>query len=317
MTPDVLVAGECLIDFIPASPGPLADVERFDRRAGGAPANVAVGLARLDETPWLCTALSTDPFGDFLAERLADEGLPDRFVSRIDRPTALAFVTHDPDADRGFTFYREDTADTRLDTGAVGDEALGRVGTVVVGGVPLSVEPSRTATVDLIERARAAGCRVFFDPNTRPELWSDGDDLSATLERVLGLTDVLKASREDFGPTAFPTGEKLAGRLLEAGPDTVLLTEGDAGATVVAGPGSPWGAGEWHHAGYEIEDVVDMTGAGDAFLAGAVAALAEGADPEETLGFANAVAAVATTTAGAMAALPDRGAVERFRGRSA
>jgi fructokinase len=317
MTPDVLVAGECLVDFIPAAPGPLADVERFDRRAGGAPANVAVGLARLGETPWLCTALSTDPFGDFLAETLADEGLPDRFVSRVDRPTALAFVTHDPDADRGFTFYREDTADTRLDTGAVGDDTLADVGTVVVGGVPLSVEPSRTATFDLVERARAAGCRVVFDPNTRPELWSGGEDLPATLERMLGLTDVLKASREDFGPTGFPTGEGLAGRVLEAGPDTVLLTEGSAGATAVAGPGSPWGDDEWHHAGHEVEDVVDTTGAGDAFLAGAVAALADGEGPEETLAFANAAAAVATTTAGAMAALPDRGAIERFRGRSA
>ncbi len=314
MTPDVLVAGECLIDFIPAEPGPLAGVEQFHRRAGGAPANVAVGLARLGETPWLCTTLSTDPFGEFLAETLAAEGLPDRFLARVDRPTTLAFVSHGADADREFTFYRENAADTRLETSAVDDGTLAAVETVVVGGVPLSVEPSRSATFDLVGRAREAGCRVVFDPNTRPELWADGEELTATLERMVGLTDVLKATREDFEPTAFPTGEDFAAGLLESGPDTVLRTAGGSGATVVTGPDSPWGRGEWHHPGYEA-DVVDTTGAGDAFLAGVVAALVGGEGPAETLAFANAAAAVATTADGAMAPLPDREAVSRFRSR--
>ena len=314
MTPDVLVAGECLVDFIPTEPGPLADVEGFHRRAGGAPANVAVGLARLGETPWLCTTLSTDPFGEFLAETLAAEGLRDRFFTRVDRPTTLAFVSHGPDADREFTFYRENAADTRLDTSVVDDGTLAAVETVVVGGVPLSVEPSRSATFELVERAREAGCRIVFDPNTRPELWADEDELTATLERMVGLTDVLKASREDFEPTAFPTDGGFAAGLLESEPDTVLLTTGGSGATVVAGPDSPWGRGEWHHLGYEA-DVVDTTGAGDAFLAGAVAALADGEGPEETLAFANTVAAVATTAGGAMAPLPDRETVAEFRSR--
>lgn len=313
MTPDVLIAGECLVDFIPAEVGSLADVERFERRAGGAPANVAVGLARLGEPPWLCTTLSTDPFGDFLADTLADEGLSDRFVTRVDRPTTLAFVSHDPDADRAFTFYREDAADTHLDTAVVDDGVLSEVGTVVVGGVPLSVEPSRSATFDLVERARAADCRIVFDPNTRPELWADREDLSATLERMVGLTDVLKASREDFAPTGFGTGADFPEGLLDAGPDTVFLTEGGAGARVVAGPDSPWGRGVYDHPGYDVASVVDTTGAGDAFLAGVVAALADGLGPEGTLSFANAVAAEATTSAGAMAALPDRERVERFR----
>jgi len=173
---------------------------------------------------------------------------------------------------------------------------------------------SRSATFDLVERAREAGCRVVFDPNTRPELWADEDELTATLEGMVGLTDVLKASREDFEPTAFPTDGGFAAGLLESEPDTVLLTTGGSGATVVAGPDSPWGRGEWHHLGYEA-DVVDTTGAGDAFLAGAVAALADGEGPEETLAFANAVAAVATTAGGAMAPLPDRETVAEFRSR--
>lgn len=310
----ILVAGEMLIDFIPHAAGPLASVETFDRRAGGAPANVAVGLARLDARPWFCTTLSTDPFGAFLAARLEAEGIPERFVTRVDNSTALAFVSHGAEADREFSFHRERTADTVLQTDVVDTATLAAADWLVVGGVTLSAEPSRSATFELVERAREAGCRIVFDPNTRPELWAESDDMTLTLERMLRRTNVLKATREDFVPTAISTGdsgEGFAERLLEKGPDIVLLTEGTAGSRAVATEGSTWGRGEWHHPGYEVE-AVDTTGAGDAFLAGAIASLDEGREPTETLAFANAVAALATTDGGAMTALPDRGAVDRF-----
>ena len=313
--PRILVAGETLVDFIPGAAGPLAEVETFERRAGGAPANVAVGLQRLGESPWLCTTLSTDPFGDFLADRLEREGLSGRFVTRVERPTALAFVSHDPDGDRDFAFYREGTADVHLETAVVDDATLGALEWVVVGGVTLTADPARRATFDLVERAREAGCRVAFDPNTRPELWADGPDPTATLRRMLSTVDLVTASREDLAPLGLPVGaDDLPSRLLGLGPDTVVLTEGPAGAGAVAGPDSPWGAGEWHHPGYD-PDVVDTTGAGNAFLAGVLASLVDGAGPGESLAFANAVAGVATTAGGAMAALPDVSTVRQFRRR--
>jgi len=310
--PSVLVAGEMLVDFVPDSTGPLAAVEAFHRRAGGAPANVAVGLARLAETPWLCTTLSTDPFGEFLANRLASEGLTERFVTRVDNSTALAFVSHGEDADREFSFHRERTADTVLQTDVVDTATLAAVDRLVVGGVTLSAKPSRAATFELVERAQEAGCQIVFDPNTRPELWAESDDMALTLERMLRRTDVLKATHEDFEPTGIDAGgDGFANRLLEKGPEIVLLTEGTAGARAVAESESAWGQGEWHHSGYEI-DAVDTTGAGDAFLAGAIAALVDESEPTDTLAFANAVAALATTKGGAMTALPDRAAVDKL-----
>jgi fructokinase len=80
MGADLLVAGEALVDFIPDRPGPLADVETFTRRAGGAPANVAVGLATLGDPPLFWTRVGRDPFGDHLVETLADHGVPDDLV---------------------------------------------------------------------------------------------------------------------------------------------------------------------------------------------------------------------------------------------
>jgi len=236
--PRILVAGETLIDFIPDTVGPLSGVETFHRRAGGAPANVAVGLARLGETPGLCTTLSTDPFGEFLADRLTNEGIPETHLTRVDNPTALAFVSHGSDADREFSFHRERTADTVLQTDVVEPAALSAADWLVVGGVALSAEPARSAVFELVDRAREAGCRIGFDPNTRPELWAEDADLSLTLERMLLRTDLLKATREDFAPTALLDADAgFTDQLLDMGPDTVLETAGSEGYGPRHGPG--------------------------------------------------------------------------------
>jgi fructokinase len=308
---EVLVAGETLVDFIPDRPGSLATVERFSKRAGGAPANVAVALARLGETPLFWTRIARDPFGEFLAGRVEAEGIPGRFVERDgEAKTTLAFVTHDESADRGFSFYREDTADTRLSPGSVPDPVLEGLSWVHVGGVTLTSEPARGATLDLARRAREAGCTVSFDPNVRPELYSG--DLSELIGEALSLAHVVKASPDDLcGLGLEDDPEGLARAVCGRGPHTTLLTLGGEGALAVATGEAPW-SGEARHPGYAVEPV-DTTGAGDAFLAGAVAALVAGEDLGETLAFANAVAASATTAEGAMTALPGRESVTRFR----
>jgi fructokinase len=315
MTHEILVAGETLIDFLPERPGPITDVERFDRRPGGAPANVAVALERLDRTPLFWTRVGDDPFGRYLTATLDSHGLPDRFVERDpSAKTSLAFVTHDDDGDREFSFYRDETADTRLEPGRIDDETLAEIEWVHAGGVALSTGSSREATLDLLERAAESGCTVSFDPNARPELWPDGE-FRTVVRTALAHVDVLKAAEEELEALGFAGEdvEAMARKVLalDEGPSLVFATRGGDGALAVASADARW-AGTAEHAGYDA-DVVDTTGAGDAFVAGAIASLADGRDLEETLAFANAVGAAATTAAGAMTALPDRDAVAAIR----
>ncbi len=311
--PDILVAGETLIDFLPERPGSLREVETFTRRPGGAPANVAVGLAALGATPWFWTRLGEDPFGEDLVETLADHGLPGRFVERDpDAKTTLAFVSHDEHADREFSFYRGDTADTRMEPGSIDADFLEGVSWVHLGGVTLASGSSRDATLDLAERAREHGCTVSFDPNARPELWSDRAEFERLVGEMLPHVDVLKATPEDLAEAGFDgEGADLARAACDRGPHTTLLTLGGVGALAVATEQAPW-IGEATHPGYSVEPV-DTTGAGDAFTAGAIVSLSEDEDLEEALAFANAVAATTTTAEGAMTALPDRARVKRFR----
>lgn len=319
----LLVAGETLIDFVPEGRATLDAVETFHRRAGGAPANVAVGLARLQRPPLFWTRVGDDPFGDYLVRTLAEAGVRRDLIERDpDADTTLVFVSLDPDAERSFSFHRNETADTRMRPGTVGDEVLADVEWVHAGGVVLADEPSRSATLNLMERGADAGATVSFDPNARPELF-EGVGFGEVCERAVGLADVVKATAEDLvaagiaGPDATDDdAPALAEAVCERGPHTALVTRGSGGALARATPAAPWNPTDEplvvDHEGYSVEPV-DTTGAGDAFAAGAVASLSDGESLAETLAFANAVAARSTTAKGAMAALPTRSETAEFR----
>jgi fructokinase len=311
----ILVAGETLVDLLPTDSGSLADIDGFNHRPGGAPANVASGLAALgDAPPALWTRLGGDAFGDFLADALADHGLDGPLVERGDAPTALAVVTPERDADREFTFYEAGTATLDFDAAALPVDALAARECVHVGGVALARAGSREATLALAERAGDAGSLVSFDPNYRPELWRDPDAAREHLDAALGLADLVCCSASDLAPLglaerARERPEAVASDLLDEGPDTVFLTRGSEGATVASDePGERVA----HSVDAFDVDAVDATGAGDAFCAGALSALEPGLSADalrDALAFASAAGALATTEPGGLGVLPGECAV--------
>lgn len=302
----ILVAGEALIDLFPATSGPIADAETLTRRAGGAPANVAVALARLGHPPLLWARLGDDPFGDHLADVLADNGVREALLERDpELKTAHTLVGEDDEGDQSFTFFADETATFAMQPGTVSGETLESVEWVHVGGVTLHTEPSRSATLALMERAADHGCTVSFDPNTRADLWPERSVLVETLERALELADVVKTDQDDLSVLIEAADEEaLAEDLLERGPHTVMLTRGSEGAMARASEEAPWGPASTAFGGYEV-DVVETTGAGDAFVAGSIAGfLSECSSLAETVRYASAVGALATTATGAMDGLP-------------
>ncbi len=310
MNTDLLVAGESVVDFIPDRDGPLSAVERFHKRAGGAPANVAVRLAALGPAPLLWTRLGAGPFGQYLSETLHEYGIPTDYI--VQDPTAkttLAFVSQTDDENQ-FSFYRENTADTRFSSGTIPDETLAAISWVSFGGVCLTADPSKAAILDLAEQAREHGCRTVFDPNARPELWDDRFPEAFT--EACSHASIVKATPDDLREAGID-GSRTAqlDAILERGPDTAVLTLGTDGAVAKTTPSSPWDTRSAEHAGYAV-DAVDPTGAGDAFTAGLIRAMADGRSLVGSLEFANAVAAVATTSDGAMNAAIDAAQVDHL-----
>lgn len=311
----VLIAGETLVDLVPDHPGPPGEAGGYVPRFGGAPANVAIGMARLATPPSFWTRLATDDFGEFLREQLIEADVPeDLLTTDADARTTVALVTHDATGDRSFAFYREGGADERMEPGTVSDDVLDDLEWVHLSGVPLCSEPSRSALLELAERA-SDRCVVSLDPNWRPELWTSRQEYGAVVRGTLDDVDVLLASPEDLAAAGFETDEPatLARTVTDYGPHTVVVTLGADGAVCEATDASPL-AGSARHGGYDV-DVVDTTGAGDTFVAGLLTALTNGVtDGERALTIANAAGAVATTEKGAVTGLSDLDTVAQLCG---
>jgi fructokinase len=312
----VVCLGEALIDFVADVPGvTLVECPGFRKAAGGAVANVAVGLARLGVEASFLGKVGDDPFGRFLEETFAGAGVETRFM-RFDPQarTGLAFVSLTAAGERDFVFFRNPSADMLYQQAEVPDEALAGCRIYHFGSITLIQEPSRNATLGTRRRARESGALISFDPNLRPPLWPNLDDARSEILAALALADVVKVSDEEavflFGPGE-PEGH--AARLLTLGPKLAAVTCG-AGGCYLATP-----EGRAAVSGYPVA-VVDTTGAGDGFMAGLLAGLLETGHPESLnsatlrcLGeLANAVGALACTQKGAIPALPTREAVQQF-----
>ncbi|MCC2668088.1 MAG: putative fructokinase [Armatimonadetes bacterium] len=310
----VLCLGEALIDFVADVAGvSLAECPGFRKAPGGAPANVAVGLARLGVSSAFLGKVGDDAFGHFLEQTFAAAGADTRYM-RFDPEarTGLAFVSLKADGDREFLFFRNPSADMRYRPEEIPDEAFEGCRALHFGSITLIQDPSRAATLDAIRRARERGALISFDPNLRPALWPDLDMARREILAALPLADVVKVSDEEaeflFGPGS---PAEHARRLLEAGAHTAAITSGAGGSHLATT------AGAVDVPGFSVQ-AVDTTGAGDGFVAGLLAGLLAGPPPadarelEQLARFANAVGALACLQKGAIPALPTRAAVEQF-----
>jgi sugar/nucleoside kinase (ribokinase family) len=315
-TPDasapVLSMGEILIDFIVADGATsLETAQTFVARAGGAPANAAVALARLDVPAAFCGVVGEDPFGNRLRRELTAEGVDaSRVRQTSDAATTFAYAWKDRRGDGHFWLLRG--ADALLDQSDVAAAGIDRLSALVVGSVALSERPSRDAIGTAVTHARGAGIPVVFDVNLRPTLWPDLAAARPLCETIAKDCRLVKLSLDDarglFGPDS--TAQDAIRHLQSLGSGWVVLTDGERGCWFSVGEASPV---EFVPA-FTV-DAVEPTGAGDAFTAALIARmLATSWSPPTTddVRYASAAGALATTKRGAWEGLPDRAGLDRF-----
>lgn len=263
----VLSYGEALVDFLPDRRARLRDVETFTKSIGGAPANAAVGLARLGCDVGLLGKVGADEFGHWLLERLAHEKVATTAMRQSrEAKTGITFISLDEHGDRSFLFFREPSADLTLRDDDVDVDALRAATVVVAGSNLLTVEPVRSATWFALNTARDAGAFIVLDPNIRPHLWPRPEELRPTVRRELDFADVVKLNEDELA-TVSPDGAEPLWRELRAnGATALVVTLAERGAEL------RWAGGTLHVPAREVE-VVDTTGAGDGFVAGFVTAL--------------------------------------------
>jgi fructokinase len=273
---DVVVFGEAIWDFFPRRAGePLRTRRHEVRHPGGAPANVARTLAGLGLRTSLVTALGDDELGRAMVEELAARGVGTNDIVLVPARTAVTFVEVREDGSRSFLFYRHPSADMTLERSQLRPAAfLARW--VHLGSSTLSRSPTREATLEAVRLGAEQGALVSVDINARRHLWPKDHDLRIDLAPVLERADFLKASEEDLEALGVPPTIEGARALhaLRTGRLTVL-TLAERGAIGFLGQH------ELHLPAPEVP-VRDVTGAGDAFVAGALAVLARHPDAIRT-----------------------------------
>ena len=267
MDRDVLVVGESLVDIVKAADGSLVEY------AGGSAANVAVALARLGRPVRFVTSYADDAHGRIIADHLRADGVRLASDPGAVARTSTALATIGVDGAAHYEFDLE-----------------WRVNPLTEGGDPLVVHTCSLGAVlapgaddvhDLLARLRGTAT-ISYDVNARPAITGTGPEVVAAVERMVAISDLVKASDEDL-TALYPGVDNLtaARHLLGLGPETVVVTRGGDGATWVGA------SGQAEIASLPVV-VADTIGAGDTFGAALLDALWErgllGADRREALG---------------------------------
>ena len=317
--PEVLCTGEFVIDFVSIElDKPIGECREFIKAAGGAPANVAVGLSILGIRTGFIGKVGRDDFGYFLRNILIEHSVDVEYLV-LDRDirTTLAFIATRSDGGKSILFYRNPGADMMLTADEIDIQYIKSAKILHFGSVSMSSGPSREATFHAIKTARKNNITTSFDPNLRMSLWESEHQAKTIVLEAVRFSDIVKCN---MGELEILTGtqewQKGADKFLDMGAKLVVITDAEKGCyfhnSVVAGSVPAFNI-----------NPVDSLGAGDSFMAsllyqilqknivGNINKIAE-EDLYEIVSFANAAGAIATLKRGAIPSLPGVGDIERF-----
>ncbi len=311
MSFELVTMGRIGVDLYPEQIGvPLAEVRTFRKMLGGTATNVAVAAARLGRRSAVITKVGDDPFGGYIRGALREFGVDERFVGTDALRTPLAFCEIHPPDDFPLLFYREPSApDLQLTVPDLDAGAVREAGIFWVTGTGLSVEPSRSTTLEALTWRDG---ETIVDLDWRPMFWVrplesgglKGSDPSALYRAAVERSTVAVGNAEEAA-VAVGEGEPLemARRLLELGPRLAIVKLGPRGVLAATA--------EQHWVVPPVPvDVVNGLGAGDAFGGALCHGLLSGWDVERIVRFANAAGAVVASRLGCADDMPTAADVE-------
>lgn len=281
---DVLCFGEALIDFI-ASKAAGSDAQvlgdgfklpHFGQYPGGAPANAAVAVAKLGGSAGFIGQVGADQFGDFLQQALQHYGVDCRYLLRHPTAkTALAFVSHDDQGERSFSFYRDNSADLLFRTEQLTPAMFSGARLLHFCSNTLVQPEIAAVTAEVLTQAREQGLWLSLDVNLRHNLWPAGHADAALVRRFVAMADIIKFSASEISYLTDDISAYVAS-LLAGQAQLVVITDDD----------QPIRYFSRHCSGVlpvPQVTVVDTTCGGDAFMGGLLYQLCLLADAEPGL----------------------------------
>lgn len=297
----VVVIGDVNVDLeilLPERRGPTPHANPEPRLyGGGSAANTAAALARLGVECRFVGTVGDDSYGRFAAASLAEGGVDTTSLSTVaGAPTVMVITAVRPDGER-LIYVWPPTGGAhgalQIETAVA---AVPAANWLHVSGICLRLSPARDAVLAAMEQAQAHNVPVSFDLNLRLENWGWHDGFRSVVEAAVVRSDVVMGdAMDEIVPLARSSDDPVeAATLLAADGRVVIARLGAAGAVACSADGTV------SVPGFAV-NVVDTTGAGDAFNAGFIAARTVTRDVAEALRWGNAVAGLAITQPGARA----------------
>ena len=292
---DVFAIGELLVDMISDDYDADNSCNKYSRYFGGSPANITMNIKRLGGNPIISASVGNDRLGEFLINNLKKNNINTEFINKVNNSTSMVLVTKSKETPLPI-FYR--SADYNLEYNEDIGSILKNSKIVHFSCWPISQKKSRKVIEKVIEEARKNNVLIGFDPNYHEMIWEEGHDGIEYIKNLIGKLDIIKPSEVDaeriFGPD---TPENHVDKFIQCGATLVIMTLGKDGAIVSNGT-------ETIKFKTLATEVVDTTGAGDAFWGGFYTALTSNYPLKEALNIGFATSAFKLKNVGAIAELP-------------
>ena len=292
---DVFAIGELLVDMISDDYDADNSCNKYSRYFGGSPANITMNIKRLGGNPIISASVGNDRLGEFLINNLKKNNINTEFINKVNNSTSMVLVTKSKETPLPI-FYR--SADYNLEYNEDIGSILKNSKIVHFSCWPISQKKSRKVIEKVIEEARKNNVLIGFDPNYHEMIWEEGHDGIEYIKNLIGKLDIIKPSEVDaeriFGPD---TPENHVDKFIQCGAKLVIMTLGKDGAIVSNGT-------ETIKFKTLATEVVDTTGAGDAFWGGFYTSLTSNYPLKEALNIGFATSAFKLKNVGAIAELP-------------
>ncbi|MCX8662399.1 aminoimidazole riboside kinase [Gilliamella sp. B2911] len=297
--------GDAVIDLLPF--GEM----NYRACAGGAPANVAIGIAKLGLPSGFIGRVGNDPFGHFMEKTFCEHHVDCQSLEKDEEHrTSTVVVDLGENGERSFTFLVSPSADQFLSEQALPDfnqDVLHFCSLALVGTT------CRQTLKQAIEKLSDKNGLISFDINLREQMWQDKNEMRTIITQFCHDADILKLSDEElFWLTESQDWHVALDKLQQHyNAPLKLVTKGRDGSIVL------WQGKTFTFDSFHVNSI-DTTGAGDAFVAGLLSSIASSGMPEDKLmlesmmTIASACGALATTKKGALTALPDSGFLQSF-----
>ena len=316
---DVICIGRSSVDLYGEQVGGrLEDMSGFAKYIGGSPTNISIGCARLGLKSALITRVGDEHMGRFIREQLIREGVDTSHVATDpERLSALVILGIRDSQQFPLIFYRENCADMAIDEADMDPDFIASAKAVLVTGTHFSTDRVAGASFAAMRMARAAGRKVAFDIDYRPNLWAlgghdDGESrfaesgrVTAHIQTVLPHCDLIVGTEEEWhiagGTTDTIAALKAARALTNA---TLVCKRGPLGCVVFDGEIEDWGNGVASPV-REIE-VFNVLGAGDGFMSGFLSGWLRDASLADCALYANISGALAVSRHGCAPSYPSQ-----------